>query len=195
MKIIDKKIIREIFTNNKLKKSFLFTLFNFSFFLILGIMYALLNKEEALLVMEIFSEKYSFALDYGFWQMFLFILENNVVIAFLAFLSGIIFGLPTFFILVSNSFIIGLIIAVAGQEMSILMIASSIVPHGIFEIPAILLALSLGFFIGDSFFGFLFKKKKLKKDFIFSFKVFFILVAPLLFIAALVESFLIVVLK
>ncbi len=195
MRIINKAVLKEIFTNDKLKKKFLFSLFNFFFFLFLGMFYALQNKEEAILVMEAFSQKYSFALDYGFWQMFLFILENNTVIAFLAFLTGIIFGLPTFFVLVSNSFIIGLILAVASQEMSILMIASSLVPHGIFEIPAILLALSLGFFIGDSFFGFLFKKKEFKKDFIFSFKVFFILVAPLLFIAALVESFLIVVLK
>lgn len=189
------KTYKDIFLSKRLKKHFVFTVFSFLIFFLLGVLFSLQNKEQARLFLELFAQKYSFALDYGFLQMFLFIFKNNAMIASLAFFSGVIFGLPTFFILFTNSFAIGLVLAAVSSEMSILSIVYSIIPHGIFEIPAILFALTLGFFLGNSFFNFLFKKQNLKRNFLFSFKAFFILVLPLLFLAAIIESSLIVFFK
>ncbi|MDA3839740.1 MAG: stage II sporulation protein M [Patescibacteria group bacterium] len=183
---------RGLLKHKKLRKYFKFSSILFIIFFILGFLFASKNKEASQVFFEALSDKYLFAVDYNFLQLFLFIFKNNLLIAFIAYSSGFIFGLPTLFILVINSFVIGLVVKIATYDLGIFSIIFSMLPHGIFEIPAILLALSLGFILGDSLFGFLFKKKSFKKEFIFSLKLFFYLVVPLLFIAALVESGLIV---
>ena len=186
------KLYYKLLSNKKIKKYFLFSSLSFFSFSILGFIYSLVNPDIARVFFDALSEKYLFAIDYDFWQLFLFIFQNNLTIALVAYFSGIIFGLPTLIILIINSFVIGLVIEMATGEMNLLMIIFSLLPHGIFEIPAILLALSLGFVIGDALFGYLFKKISPKSSFLLTLKLFFYLVLPLLLLAALVESALIV---
>ena len=66
-----------------------------------------------------------------------------------------------------------------------------VLPHGIFELPAIFIALGLGVHLGASFFG-KEKIKTLSKRFRLSFKAFLTVVLPLLVIAAIIESLLVV---
>ena len=186
------KLYFELISNKNIKKYFVFSSLSFLFFSVLGFIYSQANPDVAKVFFEVLSEKYLFTIDYNFWQLFLFIFKNNLTIAFVAYFSGIIFGLPTLIVLIVNSFAIGLVIEMARGELSLLAILFSLLPHGIFEIPAILLALSLGFIIGDALFTYLFKRKSPSLLFILTLKLFFYLVLPLLFVAALIESALIV---
>ncbi|PLX20960.1 hypothetical protein C0584_04205 [Candidatus Parcubacteria bacterium] len=180
-----------ILENEGLRRYFNFSAFIFFVFFVLGMIFAKMNFAEAKELFLEISKKYEFAIDYNFWQLFVFIFNNNVMIAFSAFLSGIIFGIPTMIILITNSFVIGTVVMIATEDMDIFSIIFSLLPHGIFEIPAILLALSLGFLLGRLMYGYLFKKKRIDEKFSFLVKVFFYVVFPLLFIAAFVEAALI----
>ena len=64
-------------------------------------------------------------------------------------------------------------------------------PYGIFEIPAIILSISFGIKLGMSVFN---KNpiKKLKENFIKSAKIFLLIIAPLLLIAAFIEGIMII---
>ncbi len=186
------KYYRDLLSNKKFVKYLKFSSFLFLAFFLFGLIFASKNFEVSQVFFEVLSEKYLFAVDYNFLQLFAFIFKNNLIIAFVAYISGLVFGLPTLIILIINSFVIGVVVKIASYDLSIFSIILAMLPHGIFEIPAILLALSLGFLLGNSIFRFLFKNKPFKKELLFSIKLFFHLVVPLLFIAALVESALIV---
>lgn len=186
------KFYKSLLSEKKFRKYFLFSSFTFLFFLFLGVFFAIANPEISLSFFESLSEKYFFANDYNFWQLFIFIFKNNLFIAIIAYLSGIIFGLPTFFILFVNSFVIGIVMQIALVKTNLLTVFLSLAPHGIFEIPAILFALSAGFMLGNALFNFLFKGKPFKKDFLFTLSIFTTIVITLLFVAALVESGLII---
>lgn len=113
---------------------------------------------------------------------------NNVIIC-LVLISGIfMFGLPTIFLLLFNGFFLGVgvksLILIGLDRTEIFL---KLFPHGILEIPALLLSASVGF-LGITFY-FYPKKKYLKT----MFKL-MILVVFLVFVAAIIEGFITVTL-
>jgi len=74
------------------------------------------------------------------------ILSNNLKVIFLMLAGAITFGLSTFINLIYNGFNVGLLIGSIFQTNEPLkVIAGFILPHGIFEIPAILISAVAGF--------------------------------------------------
>lgn len=73
------------------------------------------------------------------------LLVNNAVVLVLLVLSGLSLGLVTVAILVFNGFIVGYIGALAAGEGGLGVLAVGILPHGVFEIPAILFAAAVAF--------------------------------------------------
>lgn len=131
----------------------------------------------------------------NFLQLFAFILANNLQTAFIGMIFGALFGiLPVVFSLF-NGYVLGFV----SGKVVLLSGASNLwrlFPHGIFEIPAVILSLGLGLRLGMFFLA---KKGKRKREFFHTFfnsiKVFFYIILPLLIIASLIESWLIVMLK
>ncbi|WP_456374644.1 stage II sporulation protein M [Methanocaldococcus sp.] len=77
---------------------------------------------------------------------FPFILTNNLKVIFLMLAGSITFGLSTFINLIFNGFNVGVLIGSTFQTNEPLkLIAGFILPHGIFEIPAMLIAAVAGF--------------------------------------------------
>ncbi len=78
-----------------------------------------------------------------------FIIANNMASSFIAMISGIFLMIPSFAIIIVNGYVIGFVanksVAVGGP-----LILWRLVPHGIFEIPAILISVGLGIKIGFS---------------------------------------------
>ena len=126
----------------------------------------------------------------GFFGMWEFILFNNGLVALLSIFSGFLLGIIPALLLFSNGLVIGIISAIAFSVEG----SSSflkLLPHGIFEIPAIIISLAIG--IKNA--SFLFAKNP-RKRFAYlmknSFWTFLLVVLPLLIIASLIEAFLIV---
>ncbi len=85
----------------------------------------------------------------------LMLLKNNATVAGLGLAGGLIFGIPTVFILVVNGLILGFIGAGLftrlpyGIFQKILFLVVGIVPHGIFELSAIILSGAFGLMLGN----------------------------------------------
>ena len=99
---------------------------------------------------------------------------------------GIILGIFPIWVSIQNGYIIGFVInkVVALEGPLILW---KLIPHGIFELPAIFISIGVGLKIGE---------KVLKRDspgvfLLNSLKVFLLIVLPLLIIAAVIEGLLI----
>lgn len=128
--------------------------------------------------------------EYPSWLIFLaffaVIFLNNAFACFLDIILGPLIGIFPMF----SAFINGGLLGWFAQEEG-LMVFLAIVPHGIFELPAFLLSAAIGLRLGRE----VLKRKTerhLKKELGDGLKVFVILILPLLLIAALIESVLIV---
>lgn len=121
---------------------------------------------------------------------------NNSFASLLMFLSGSIpIVIMPFIYVIMNGSIIGVLfafMAIEGEPV-LELIVKGILPHGIFEIPAILYAASLGSYISltiiKKLIGGKYKEIKLWDEYKKTFASFLIVVIPLLIIAAIVEGF------
>ena len=118
-----------------------------------------------------------------------FIFFNNLKVAFIGIISGVFVGILPVFLIIANGFVPGI---VARMSVDAAGVGSlwRLLPHGIFELPAIFISFGLGIKIGS----FIFEKRKFDAlNFYFSksMKVFFCIILPLLIIAAIIEGVLI----
>jgi stage II sporulation protein M len=91
----------------------------------------------------------------SFLQVFFMIFLNNFLKALQIIASGILFGIGPFFALMSNGILIGVVVMEAAEKTGIhplLLVVTKILPHGIFEIPALLIAAAFGFRISAALF-------------------------------------------
>ena len=101
----------------------------------------------------------------------------------------IVLGVIPLFVTIANGYVIGVVskMVVAGSNIVELW---RLLPHGIFEIPAILISFALGMKLGT----FVFAKKpgeEVINRFRLGLKVFLLIILPLLIIAAIIEGLLI----
>lgn len=76
------------------------------------------------------------------------IMTNNLSVSFVTFAGGIIFGLGSFYILLQNGLLLGVIGAACHQYGMSVALWSFVAPHGSLELPAILIAGGAGFRLG-----------------------------------------------
>jgi stage II sporulation protein M len=122
-----------------------------------------------------------------------FIIANNVKSTFVGILSGIVLGIFPIISAIANGYLLGFV-AFLSVKTGGLLTLWKILPHGIFEMPAVFISLGLGVKMGT----FMFQKKKLKSfiDYLIkSLKVFLLIIIPLLIIAGIIEGTLIILLK
>jgi stage II sporulation protein M len=74
---------------------------------------------------------------------------NNLKASFFAIILGITFGILPLVILVTNGYLLGFVSRLAVNERGLL-VMWQLLPHGIFELPAIILSIGIGFKIGLS---------------------------------------------
>ena len=126
-------------------------------------------------------------------ELIFYILQNNLQSAILAIIFGIVIGILPIVNAMTNGALIGYVLALTANAIGF----SSwwrLLPHGIFELPAIIIALGLGTKLGFTFFA---KTKNKKQEFVRrwynSMNVALLVIIPLLIIAAFVEGLLIAV--
>ncbi len=126
----------------------------------------------------------------GFFETWMFIFFHNFWANLLIIILGFTLIYP-FFSIIVNGFLIGAILARSIVEKGFFTSIALLIPHGIFEIPAILLSLALAFRIALSF-----KKGKQKwyKRYYLNYKeaaiIFLKIIIPLLLIASFIETLL-----
>lgn len=160
--------------------------------IILGYLLPIFFEEFIRQFIEQITEK---TVNMNFIQLFLFILQNNIKTAFLGLVFGVLFGIIPLFLTFFNGYVLGFVInkVLSFSDSSVLL---RLLPHGIFEIPALIISLVLGLKLGM----FIFKKKgSRKKEFFYSLEnslqVFLFIVVPLLILAGLIEAALIIWLR
>ncbi len=118
-----------------------------------------------------------------------FIFFNNLQSSFFGMVLGVVFGIFPVIAIIANGYLLGFVASMSVESEGILVLWR-LLPHGIFELPAVFISLGLGLKLGT----FIFQKKKIKllKEYFWnSLRVFLFIVTPLLIIAGIIEGSLI----
>jgi stage II sporulation protein M len=129
--------------------------------------------------------------DLNTFELISYITVNNIKASLYGLFFGMLFSLIPLTMLVVNGYLLGFVSRKVVDETSILVLWR-LFPHGIFELPAVIISISLGIRLGL----FLFLSKDISsKEFLNwlkeSVRVFFFVIIPLLVIAGITEGVLI----
>jgi stage II sporulation protein M len=119
------------------------------------------------------------------WELIVFIFLNNLQASFMAMIFGILVGIFPIMVCVVNGYLLGFVAREAVAVEGILTMWR-ILPHGVFELPAIISSIGIGIKIGFSVFD-----KKLKYNLKEALRFFVFVVFPLLVLAAIIEGLLV----
>jgi len=123
------------------------------------------------------------------YDMCVKIFANNLEACILLFLGGASLGILTIFIMSLNGIVIGAIMEFVSRDHTPLFVAAAIVPHGIFEIPAFILAGALGIQLAQSLIAEWYRGEDTAADARRFGRLFVLYVLPLVATAACVEAF------
>ena len=118
-----------------------------------------------------------------------FILLNNLKSSFFGMTFGVVLGVFPILALIANGYVLGFVSSLTVSEYGVFSLWR-LLPHGIFELPALFISLGLGLKLGS----FVFQKKKQESFRYFllnSLRIFLFIVIPLLIIAGIIEGTLI----
>jgi stage II sporulation protein M len=139
-------------------------------------------------IMELIREILEQTKGMSLFELITFIFFNNLKVGILSVVLGILFGVVPIVFSISNGYLLGFVASITAKEEGILALWR-ILPHGIFELPAVFISLALGLKLGVWLF--LDKKEKFSSNVLNTVRIFVSIVVPLLIIAALIEGILI----
>lgn len=160
---------------------------------------------EALKQLEAIAE--SIQSDLSYWNVFLTIFWNNLRATFVMLLTGFLFGVFPAFSLLLNGFMLGFVLYEAAIQHDIhplTLFVTQILPHGVLEFPAIIIAAGFGMKLGWLILrglGSMFSEQirvNVGKQFVSIFRqlpIVFLGVVVLLVFAAMIESALIMLVQ
>ena len=173
----------------KSSRNYIFTaIILFFVFAILGY-FIRVPEELSNLILQYIQELLVKTEGLGAWGLISFVFFNNVQSGLFSFIFGALFGIFPVIIAIFNGFILGFVSNMAVQKGGISVLLD-LLPHGVFELPAIFISLGMGLRFGS----FLFRKNPAENFRIYfweGLRVFIFVVIPLLIVAAIIEGSLI----
>ena len=174
-----------------LKKYIAFSSYIFIISVFGGYLIAQNYPAETQLLIEKIKSMFLSEKEIGSWQIFFFIFKNNAIKLFIILPLGAFAGLIPFLSVFANGLLLGVFAQVMSEEISWTFFFLGILPHGIIEIPVLIISSAIGIRIGKVSIWRLFSKKESPfKEFFKALKFFVLILIPLIFIAALIETFL-----
>ncbi len=153
-----------------------------------GYGYSALNPEFSAELTSELSSEFGALAELPAPLLMLRIFAQNSVLCFAALILGIILAIIPILFLIYNGFIIGAVIYTASQEHGVMLVLVNILPHGLIEIPMILLSVAIGIRLGQETVKKLLGEGNVKKELIGGLEIYAFWVLPLLFIAAAIET-------
>lgn len=124
------------------------------------------------------------------------IFENNAIKCFMVLVLGLAFGIVPMLFTLANGLILGIVSGMTAAKYGALFVAVGVVPHGVVELPMVLLSAAIGLKLGMdmalemlSRMALIKRKVNLFDEVKQALLIYFCWVFPLLFLAAFLETF------
>ncbi len=157
-----------------------------------GVLISVKNPDASEKLLEMLKDTLGSITALNPFERMLEIFKNNVRTSFIALLGGLVVGIIPFFIVVINGAVLGILVELFLRRQGVFFVIAGILPHGIIELPMVLISVGIGFRLGH--FAYLsITLQKTMHELLYELKhgVFFYIkiVVPLLLLAALIESY------
>jgi len=170
------------------KKFIYFTIAVFCIFYLIGYLFPYFFKEEIARLIQALASK---IVGKSAIEIISFIFLNNLKACAIALFTGIFLGIIPFGIALVNGYVAGFVSKLAVSKAESIFILWRLFPHGIFELPAVLISIGFGFRLGTI----LFRRSGLREELIETTRFFVFVIVPLLVIAALIEGILVFLMR
>ncbi|TAN38812.1 MAG: stage II sporulation protein M [Candidatus Methanoperedens sp.] len=174
------------------RKYFLASAGIFIFSFVIGLLISAKNPEASENLLGLLKETFGSITSLEPFGRMLEIFKNNVRNSFMALLFGLGFGIVPFVFVAINGIVLGILVEFFLKKQGTFFVIAAILPHGIIELPMVIMSVGIGFRLGHVAYLSTRHQKtthellnELKQGVIFYFKI----VVPLLLLAALVESY------
>jgi stage II sporulation protein M len=162
----------------------------FTFFLVIGVLVSITNPEKSTYSIDLFKQTFGWITQLDPFGRMLEIFKNNAFNSLLALVLGIGLGFIPFFLVAFNGLFLGMVAETFSTEKGILFVLAAVLPHGIIELPMVLLSAAIGLRLGFETYKFLKgERTNLKQEFMLGMWFYLVRIAPLLFVAAFIESY------
>ncbi len=173
-----------------IRREILFMFLVFGISAIIGYFTAIMYPEVVLKSLEELEGLVELLKDLSLLQIMFLIFLNNALKSLLILIFGVVLGIVPFFFIAYNGYFLGIFSHKILAEHSILYLVAGLLPHGIIEIPMVVVSAAIGLRLGSKGLAFLKGESvNLKEEMLTGIKFFFFWIMPLLFIAAAVETF------
>lgn len=162
----------------------------FIFSLIAGLLVSLKDLGLSENYLEVLKNSFGWIKTLSPIEIVLLIFLNNAVKSLFSIVLGAGLGIIPIIFIGGNGIIIGLIVNEVSKEQGIIFVLAALLPHGIIEIPMVLISAGLGFRLGYSMYvSMKGEKRDMRYELTESLHVFMKIIMPLLFVAAVIETF------
>ena len=162
----------------------------FFFMLIIGALVSELSPASSGYLLEIMREAFSKITTLDPFERMLEIFKNNVRNSLFALVLGSGLGIVPFVVAAANGLILGMLTDFVSRQKGPLLVLAAILPHGIIEVPMVLISVGIGFRLGHVVYMFLNGvRTNIKLEMMQGIWFYVRWVVPLLFVAALIESY------
>jgi len=140
--------------------------------------------------LDMLKESFGWIKDLHPIGIMLVIFLNNALKSLLAIVLGAGFGIIPVIFVGGNGILLGLVASQVSHEQGALFVLAAILPHGIIEIPMVLISSGLGLRLGYlMYISLMGKETDMRYELMQSLRIYMRIVVPLLFISAVVETF------
>ncbi len=164
----------------------------FSVSFAVGILISVKYPDVSEKLLEMLKDTYGGITALDPFERMLEIFKNNVRNSFIALFLGLGFGIIPFAFAAINGVVLGILVELFLRKQGAFFVIAAILPHGIIELPMVLISVGIGFRLGHIAYLSLMHLKtmhelihELKLGVFFYIKI----VVPLLLLAALIESY------
>ncbi|WP_440956304.1 stage II sporulation protein M [Methanosarcina sp. Mfa9] len=155
-----------------------------------GYAYSASTPEISEMVMEEFEAQFGGILNLHPLLIMLIIFLNNAFVSLLFLVMGLGLGILPVLFVAFNGYVVGVLSHLVAEEQGLLFIFLALLPHGIIELPMVFLAAGIGLRLGHQVLAALIgRPTELKREFKDGIRFYFRWIVPLLFVAAVIETF------
>ncbi|MCQ1535260.1 stage II sporulation protein M [Methanosarcina sp. KYL-1] len=148
------------------------------------------SPEIGKMVMDQFNSQFGPLLQLHPVLIMLVIFLNNAFVSLLFLVLGLALGILPVLFIAFNGYVVGVLSNFVAEERGLLFVFLALLPHGIVELPMVFLAAGIGLRLGHQVFSALLgRQTEIKMEFKEGIRFYFRWILPLLFIAAVIETF------
>ncbi|MDP2766344.1 MAG: stage II sporulation protein M [Candidatus Methanoperedens sp.] len=158
--------------------------------LIVGLLVSVKNPMLSENYLETFKESFGWIKTLDPLLIMLVIFLNNAIKSLLALVLGVGLGIVPVLFIAGNGIILSMLADVISRQHGTLFIIAALLPHGIIEVPIILISAGIGLRLGHvMYLSLRGAKTEMKQELMRGVRFYARIITPMLFLAAMVETF------